>query len=251
MPRRTATGSCLPGRGALNGRLRASACLDSVPLGAHWTLCVRTPRPGLLILPAHLCLLWGQLSPVPASKERPPCQARLWEPNAKGESHVLALAATGVLWLGEGGELCGGAGGWQVLSAGTNEGGIPRLCLLPQAVTMNNSFNQLSLCRDLLAQPPCPCSFASSFFSSPGKNPWLAHDRNPNESSSPSRAAGLAEPQGSRPQPPPFAFNPGAACSGALGLPILHPMGQCRGFRRGAGVSLECPPSRGLVVNGG
>lgn len=27
--------------------------------------------------------------------------ARLWDPNAQGESHVLALAARGVLWLGE------------------------------------------------------------------------------------------------------------------------------------------------------
>lgn len=85
------------------------------------------------------------------------------------------------------GDPCGGAGGWQGLSVGTAREESPGLCLL----VLRRDDELLSLCRDLLAQPPCPCSFASSFSSSAGKSPWLAHDRNPNESGSPCRAAGL------------------------------------------------------------
>jgi len=45
---------------------------------------------------AHLCLLHGQVSPVPAPEEWPPGRACLWEPNARAESNALALGERGV-----------------------------------------------------------------------------------------------------------------------------------------------------------
>lgn len=56
----------------------------------------------------------------------------------KGESHVLALAATGVLWLREGSGVEGLGAGRGCLQALAREES-PGLCRLVQAVTMSKS----------------------------------------------------------------------------------------------------------------